>query len=140
MKATKSNIEKAVRANDTTSLFAMFKGERGQVYEAVRSLNVTKLSKRAYHFAYECQRKFVYRPEKKIHSRTVECINFAKQQVADGSISTPYGKILVVGNTSIYWASPNFGHSDYNKSRAFENTPENRILAKKINAYLLKHI
>jgi predicted P-loop ATPase/GTPase len=140
MKATKSNIEKAVRANDTTALFAMFKGDRGQVYEAVRSLSVAKLSKRAYHFAYECQRKFVYRPEKKIHTQLCECIKFAKQQVNDGSISTSYGKVLVEGNNNIYWASPNFGHSDYNKSRAFENTPENRILAKKINAFLLKHI
>lgn len=37
---------------------------------------------------------------------------------------TPYFKTLIEGNTGIYYASPKFGHSDYNKTRVFDKTPE----------------
>jgi hypothetical protein len=33
---------------------------------------------------------------------------------------TPYFKILIEGNTGIYYASAVYGHRDYNKSRIFD--------------------
>lgn len=50
-----------------------------------------------------------------------------------------YSKILIEGNTNIYWASPVYLHSDYNKSRAMENTPENRKIMELVNKMLAKH-
>lgn len=37
---------------------------------------------------------------------------------------TGYFKVLIEGNTGIYYASPSYGHSDYNKSRVFEKNAE----------------
>jgi hypothetical protein len=37
---------------------------------------------------------------------------------------TSYFKLLIEGNTGIYYASPVYGHSDYNKTRLFNKTPE----------------
>lgn len=139
-KITKKQIELAVRNNDATSLFAMFQGDRQKVHAAVSSLMIKKLAKRAYDLAYGKQHKFTYRPEKQIHSKQVRAILFAKEQVKDGSIKTNYAKVLIEGNSNIYWAHPNYGHSDYNKSRAFENNESNRLLAAKINAFLNNHL
>ena len=50
-----------------------------------------------------------------------------------------YSKILIEGNTNIYWASPVYLHSDYNKSRAMENTPKNRKIMELVNKMLAKH-
>lgn len=49
-----------------------------------------------------------------------------------------YKKILILGNKHIYWASPIFGHADYNKSIWRENTPENREKMNIINRFLNK--
>lgn len=140
MKTTKKSIELAVRNNDATSLFAMFEGDRQKVHAAVGGLMIQKLAKRAYDLAYCTQRKFTYRPEKQIHSKQVRAILFAKQQVRGGSMGTNYAKVLIEGNSNIYWAHPSYGHRDYNKSRALENNEANRLLAAKINAYLSKHL
>lgn len=45
------------------------------------------------------------------------------RELVDWSLKTKgtrYFKVLIEGNTGIYYASPSFGHSDYNKSRVFE--------------------
>ena len=50
-----------------------------------------------------------------------------------------YSKILIEGNTNIYWASSVYLHSDYNKSRAMENTPKNRKIMELVNKMLAKY-
>ncbi len=45
---------------------------------------------------------------------------------------TPYFKILIEGNTGIYYASPIYGHEDYNKSRLFD---KNEIGLKLMNIF-----
>lgn len=37
-----------------------------------------------------------------------------------------YGKILILGKDNIYWAHPEYGHSDYNKTVFAPNTVSNR--------------
>jgi len=37
---------------------------------------------------------------------------------------TNYFKVMIEGNTGIYYAHPKFGHADYNKSRVFDKTPQ----------------
>lgn len=49
-----------------------------------------------------------------------------------------YTKRLIIGHTHIYWASPAYGHSDYNKSIFGDNTPRNRRKAELINSMLNK--
>lgn len=49
-----------------------------------------------------------------------------------------YTKRLIIGHTHIYWASPAYGHSDYNKSIFGDNTAKNRRKAELINKLLDK--
>lgn len=50
-----------------------------------------------------------------------------------------YTKRLIVGNKHIYWASPVYGHKDYNKSIFADNTPRNRRKAELINRLIVKY-
>jgi hypothetical protein len=47
---------------------------------------------------------------------------------------TGYFKTLIEGNTGIYYASPTFGHSDYNKSRIFDKNEQTLNLMRIFNA------
>lgn len=49
-----------------------------------------------------------------------------------------YKKVLILGNKHIYWASPIYGHKDYNKSIWADNTPKNRERMRVINNFLNK--
>lgn len=67
-------------------------------------------------------------------SLIARAINYAKQ-CKNGSV---YQKILIEGNNNIYWASPIYGHADYNKSIAFPNTEEFRKISVIINNFINK--
>lgn len=49
-----------------------------------------------------------------------------------------YMKLLIEGNKNIYWASPAYGHSDYNKSVWAKNSAENRRKMVLINSLITK--
>ena len=51
---------------------------------------------------------------------------------------TGYFKILIDGNTGIYYASPVYRHRDYNKSRVFEKNTETLKLMRMFNAVVSK--
>lgn len=51
---------------------------------------------------------------------------------------TGYFKVLIEGNTGIYYASATYGHSDYNKTRVFAKTPETLKLMGLFNAIVSK--
>ena len=46
---------------------------------------------------------------------TKSCILWSKE-----TIGTNYHKIMIEGNTGIYYCSPIYLHQDYNKSRLFD--------------------
>jgi hypothetical protein len=51
---------------------------------------------------------------------------------------TSYFKIMIEGNTGIYYASAEYGHNDYNKTRLFEKNAETLKLMKLFNAIIIK--
>ena len=51
---------------------------------------------------------------------------------------TGYFKVLIEGNTGIYYASATYGHSDYNKSRVFDKNPETLKLMSLFNSIVNK--
>ena len=141
-KVTKKRIQQLVKNNKVTELFQIYKGNREALYEAINSCGVLRLSKLAYEYAYRSANKYKrcqWLNLEKIYSKQVLAIHFAKEQVLRGTINTSYAKILIEGNNNIYWAHPYYGHRDYNKHKAFENTEENRLLMAKINTFLLRH-
>jgi hypothetical protein len=67
-----------------------------------------------------------------------EARDYAKKQIEEGAVGTNYIKVLIEGNTHIYWAHPGYGHSDYNKGKAMPNTPKHREAAREINRMLVE--
>ena len=53
-------------------------------------------------------------------------------------IGSPYQKVLIEGNTNIYYASPIYGHSDYNKSIAFPKNKKTLRLLHLFNSIINK--
>lgn len=51
---------------------------------------------------------------------------------------TPYFKILIEGKTGIYYASPVFGHEDYNKARIFDKNEKTLKLMRLFNAIVTR--
>ena len=54
------------------------------------------------------------------------------------SKNTPYFKVLIEGNKNIYYASPIYGHSDYNKSVAFPKNEKTLKLMDLFNSIVNK--
>lgn len=52
--------------------------------------------------------------------------------------NTNYFKIMIEGNSGIYYASPAYGHSDYNKSRLFDKNEETLKLMSLFNSIVNK--
>ena len=72
----------------------------------------------------------------KPQNRVLKTISHAKVEMTEKR--GRYSKILIFGNTNIYWASPIYQHSDYNKSIAMPRTTKNEKLAYLINRILIK--
>jgi hypothetical protein len=71
--------------------------------------------------------------KKTIYQEAKELINWSKK-----TKGTPYFKVLIEGNTGIYYASPIYMHADYNKSRVFERNAKTLKLMTLINAIINK--
>lgn len=71
---------------------------------------------------------------KPLYQPIQDVIQYTKEQGKKGLNS--YSKVLIEGNNSIYWASPVYKHSDYNKSRALENNEKNREVMRVVNTFL----
>lgn len=149
-KVTKKQIKETLRTGNATSIFqiaAKCGVNTSNRNEVRRFIENNAPSKKIISAAY----KLAYFPDDFKHFRCyrgayensplrmpiTDTIRFAKSQKKDGSINTNYGKILIEGNDHIYWASPVYKHSDYNKSVALKNTEKNRNLMCVINAYLM---
>jgi len=52
---------------------------------------------------------------------------------------TGYFKVMIEGNTGIYYASPAYGHRDYNKSRLFDKTPKTLKLLQLFNTIVTRN-
>jgi hypothetical protein len=67
--------------------------------------------------------------ETSIYETVRRLLNWSKE-----CAGTPYFKILIEGNTGIYYASPYYGHSDYNKHRVFDKNEQTLKIMKLFNA------
>lgn len=140
---TKKHIQETLRTLDRTAIFKLAKAKGVNVANRVDVMNfikdyapTQKVYKAAYNIAFYKRCNYntaidnAYTPLTTIG----DVIHHAKAQKNEGWSN--YTKILIEGNAHIYWAHPLYKHQDYNKSIAFENTPNNRMLAEKINRYL----
>jgi len=145
MKVTLRQIQTVLRSENRTAIFALCskmglfaqtdKSKHSIVFDFIKSNAPTqKLRRKAYDLAYSGRIKypeFWYDGLLPIN-REVE---FAKQQRKNAG--SPYQKTIMRGNTHAWWCSPVYGHSDYNKSRAFR-LKENEKLFALLYAYMNK--
>lgn len=144
MKITKKHIGQELRSQDPTRIFKLAAmcgidtANKCSVFKFVKSNAPTqRIMDLAFHLTIDSnwknQAKSVYGMiDLPIH----KAITFARMQKNNGWLNTSYGKILIEGANNIYWASPIYGHSDYNKSVAFNNTEHNRRVADLVNSFL----
>jgi hypothetical protein len=79
--------------------------------------------------AYNYNNEFINLPIKKL----VESARYYKSKEKN-----TYSKVLIEGNTNIYWASPVYQHSDYNKSIAIAKSEVSLKIMDLVNSYISK--
>ena len=147
MKITKKTIATELKSLDITRTYRIAKicgvnlKNKMDIYNWLKSNSPTKKVKnKAYEIAYESDRKKMikngfFMPSKP-QNRVLKTISHAKVEMTEKR--GRYSKILIFGNTNIYWASPIYQHDDYNKSIAMPKNPKNEKLAYLINRILIK--
>lgn len=142
MKPTIKQIKTVLRTQDRTAIFKIHSqylkagGTIKSVYAFICEFAPSqKVRSNAYPLAFwgKHEKPMDLKP---LEQPIQDVIKYAKKQVKEGLSS--YSKVLIEGNSSIYWASPVYKHSDYNKSVAMENNEKNREVMRVVNNYLNK--
>lgn len=147
MKITKKTIAIELKSLDITRTYRIAKicgvnvKNKMDLYNWIKSNAPTeKIKNLAYQMAFESDRKKMVKKglfiPSKPQNRVLKTISHAKVEMTEKR--GRYSKILIFGNTNIYWASPIYQHSDYNKSIAMPRTTKNEKLAYLINRILIK--
>ena len=147
MKITKKTIAKELKSLDITRTYRIAKicgvnvKNKMDISNCIKSNAPTeKVKNKAYEIALESDKKKMikngfFMPSKP-QNRVLKTISHAKIEMEEKR--GRYSKILIFGNTNIYWASPIYQHADYNKSIAMPRTTKNEKLANTINNILIK--
>ena len=147
MKITKKTLATELKRLDITRTYRIAKicgvnlKNKMDIYNWIKSNAPTeKVKNKAYEIAFESDRKKMvknglFKPSKP-QNRVLKTISHAKVEMTEKR--GRYSKILIFGNTNIYWASPIYQHDDYNKSIAMPKNPKNEKLANLINGILIK--
>ena len=135
MKFTKKAFRVALKANNQTMVWYLSAVKLGrtpsrdEVYDLIKAVADTQRDNRkAFSMAYDSQRKQrfqtaetmawynrgAYRQYGQSHYRTV-ALQMLRRLVTEPV--TSYTKVPMLGRTHLYFCSPVYGHSDYNKVR-----------------------
>lgn len=135
---TKKQIVKTLRTENTTLIYAIAKkygvdiNSKRNVKLFIEAFAPTKsILKKAYELAYGSPNMIVGKDGRSNRERAID---YVKRMINNGYSN--YSKILIAGKSNIYFAHPEYQHSDYNKRFAFPNTPENRAFMGKVNEIL----
>lgn len=135
MKFTVKAFRAALKANDQTLVWKLaarslrHTPDRKDVYELIKKhSNTIRDSKKAYSMAYESQRKQRIQAAETLawHKRgaygqygdrhyRIDALAMLRR-LASENVSS-YTKVPMLGHTRLYFCSPSYGHSDYNKVR-----------------------
>lgn len=147
MKITKKTIATELKSLDITRTYRIAKicgvnlKNKMYLYNWIKiNAPTEKVKNKAYEIAFESDRKKMVKKglfiPSKPQNRVLKTISHAKVEMTEKR--GRYSKILIFGNTNIYWASPIYQHSDYNKSIAMPRTTKNEKLSNLINRILIK--
>ena len=128
---SKKEIERTLRSMDSTKIFALYHRicriipDRMHVYHFIRNYAPSqRVYRAAYKLAYSNKHAF---RRNDIDTECVKRHGFyhgnLRQQVVDAlkrecqNVTSNYAKRPMMGHTWLYFCSPVYGHSDYNKAR-----------------------
>ena len=129
-KVSKKEIQKVLRTLDTTQIFAMYHRIYGNVtrkgvYDFIRKYAPSqRVCRNAYDIAYsnKNERKRARYEYKSLlrngffhGNQRKEVVDKLKEECQDPTSN--YAKRPMLGHTHLYFCSPIYGHSDYNKCR-----------------------
>ena len=147
-KVTKEEMDEILKTQDPTKIFQLAKIAGVNIEDRINLLHFIEKNapnkevfKNAYDLSFGAGDFKNYRVSgfnSYLKMEIADAVNYLKHQVKNGSMSTNYGKILIEGKSNIYWASPVYQHSDYNKTIAMKNCKKNRRVMKLINSILMK--
>ena len=128
---TKKEIQAVLRSLDATAIYRLYHKLHGTVsksgvYDFVKqNAPINRVRIAADRIAY-CQKNVDKRMNYDYDVRCkhgiyhgndlIEAVNYVKRQCAEAG--SKYAKRPMLGNTHLYFCSPTFGHSDYNKVRS----------------------
>lgn len=128
---SKKNIQSVLRTMDATKIFRLVhiiyggKVERMKVYDFIKEYAPTeKVARAAWSIAYsnkhQQERGIIIRRSIEFQNQNAKhiAIQVLRDEIARGLDS--YTKRPIIGNTHLYFASPVYQHSDYNKWRSLE--------------------
>jgi hypothetical protein len=150
-KITKKYIKEVLRTEDVTKIFHLFFQihgyiDRNEMLDFIReNAPLKRIQREAYDIVYLTANRYrrysldatlirrhgIYDGDKKHH-----IIAYLKEQCADPT--SPYAKRPMYGYTHLYFCSPIYGHSDYNKWRTIE-IKGNEKFCEKLIAYADKY-
>lgn len=110
LNAKQIEIVKSLQVWSNTNFHGNTKNFKGVPVEIVKTIVAKKLERN--YLKNTSSKRTVYETFKQLLS------------VSKSSKGTSYFKTLIEGNKNIYYASPVYGHSDYNKSIAFRKNEE----------------
>jgi len=146
MTTSKTQIKKVLRTQNVTEIFKLAAKNGVDTSNKVDVLNFIranspsqKVSRNAYDLSVGAEGKkngLEYRMQDLfvVNMPVKDTLAYAKQQKKQGESN--YSKKLIEGNNNIYWASPRYGHLDYNKSIAMKNDKKGRKIMNLINDFL----
>ena len=149
MKRTNKSEKQAIQNYIATRNFTAFCRDmksmgivtRSEIYAIIEKYYTNKYLRRfglsCYKIAYENLKGDLVPTGTNPEPLNSVCYNFCQEMKANKNAGS-YKKILVEGGKHIWWASPVYLHSDYNKSIFGDNNEENRRRMEIINAYLMK--
>ena len=144
-KITKKQIKEILMRQNPTEIYKLCANlgidvsQKHKVHDFIqKNAHANYVYRSAYKIAYDS--KNVFKRDRQMYYISAprmpiyDAIQYAKHQKQRGRDN--YSKKLFIGNKNIYWCSPDYAHSDYNKGIAFENTEKNRKVAEIINRFL----
>ena len=128
---SKKYIQSVIRTKNSTNIYTLYhhiyggKVDSCKVYDFIKEFAPTQeLESSAWSLTLGQERRVRWREsydirnEREYHNANIkhEVLTYFKEQLED--VKSPYAKRPMMGHTHLYFCSPVYGHSDYNKWRA----------------------
>lgn len=145
-KITKKEIQSTLRSLDRTRIHRLCKLMEGNCEKCTVMSFIEKYAptKKVYRKAYDLSynrdcRRYPFLWDGYVGSSYKRIVDYMLENIKLANEGSPYAKVPMMGYTNLYFCSPDYGHSDYNKWRAI-GIAGNERFCETVMRYADKHI